>query len=58
MTKGGGQWDNGQHLSSKVIPQNFHEDDGDDGVDDLDGGDDDGGGDFLTNCFDPFLRYL
>ena len=54
MTKGGGQWDNGQHLS-KVIPQNFHEDDGDDGVDDLD---DDGGGDFLTNCFDPFLRYL
>ena len=42
----------------KVIQQNFHEDDGDDGVDDLDGGDDDGGGDFLTNCFDPFLRYL
>ena len=36
-----------------VIQQNFHEDDGDDGVDDLDGG-----GDFLTNCFDPFLRYL
>ena len=55
MTKGGEQWDNGQHLSSKVIQQNFHEDDGDDGVDDLD---DDGGGDFLTNCFDPFLRYL
>ena len=58
MTKGGEQWDNGHHLSSKVIQQNFHEDDGDDGVDDLDGGDDDGGGDFLTNCFDPFLRYL
>ena len=55
MTKVGEQWDNGHHLSSKVILQNFHEDDGDDGVDDLD---DDGGGDFLTNCFDPFLRYL